>query len=710
MRVLFRVFSALAMSFLLVPTILADGPTKAADKSNKSEAGSTDASPSGTPPAANSAGEARLKSAAAKSTVKKSPPAAKKSPGPGRSSEAPRMTPMPATTGGLGLFTVEIGETLPARGFSFSAYANKFSRMPGSVTVLNLGWNIGVGLADWFTFYAGWEPYRHTHIGHPGLPVAVTPCPNGPPPQLSLNSCLDNPAFPNAAHPTIYRSLSRIPGSRPGYVEDFPFAAHNGGGVGDFTVGFKLGILSEKRGNPVSLGLRNDFFIPTRRNLLDLLQNGTQTGQFGYGFMLSLSKTWGNAATLTFNGGYRFTRDPRSNGVIALNQADQARVGAGLLLFPQSRFQPMVETTGLIFVGTATPNRTFGARDPVDVVGGFRLYPWRGVALDLGYRYMANLSNAEDRHGFVFKLGAVHWPEKIVAPDVVTLSCSADKSTSIAESGEVVTVTAQGSDTYGHSLNYNWTASGGKIDGTGPSIRWNPAGLAPGSYTITARADDSQGNSANCAVDVRVEPRPNRPPVMTCSADRTSVLIGERVNITAVASDPDGDPLTYSWRTNGGQIVGSGASVVLDTSGLAAGRYTVTGRVDDGRGGAADCSASVDVQAPPAPPQASKINECLFNRPGSARVDNVCKRILDDVALRLKNDPKATVVIVGYADPKEPKADKLAGQRAENAAKYLADNGVDRSRANTRAASGQKGADKQNRRIDIVWVPEGATY
>ncbi|MFY9585332.1 MAG: hypothetical protein WAR21_12665, partial [Candidatus Acidiferrales bacterium] len=458
------------------------------------------------------------------------------------------MTPMPATTGGLGLFTVEIGETLPARGFSFSAYANKFSRMPGSVTVLNLGWNIGVGLADWFTFYAGWEPYRHTHIGRSGQPVPFTPparCPAGPPPQLSLNSCIDNPAFPNAANPTIYRSLSRVPGTRPGYVEDFPFAAHNNGGVGEFTVGFKLGILSEKRGNPVSLGLRNDFFIPTRRSLVNLLRNGTQTGQFGYGFMLSLSKTWSNAATLTFNGGYRFTRDPRSNGVIAMNLADQARIGAGLLLFPQSRIQPMVESTGLIFVGTATPNSTFGARDPVDVVAGFRLYPWRSVALDLGYRYMANLKNAEDRHGFVVKLGAVHWPEKIVAPDVVTLSCSADKSTFIAESGEVATVTAQGSDTYGHSLNYNWTASGGKIDGTGPSIRWNPAGLAPGSYTITARADDSQGNSANCAVDVKVEPQPNRPPVMTCSADRSSVLIGERVNITAVASDPDGDPLTY---------------------------------------------------------------------------------------------------------------------------------------------------------------------
>src|SRR5712692_9529157 len=122
MRVMFRVFSALALSFLLVPTILADDPTKAADKSNKSEAESADASPSRMQPAANSAAEARLKSAPAKS-VKKPPPAAKKSSGPGRSSEAPKMIPMPATTGGLGLFTVEIGETLPARGFSFSAYA-----------------------------------------------------------------------------------------------------------------------------------------------------------------------------------------------------------------------------------------------------------------------------------------------------------------------------------------------------------------------------------------------------------------------------------------------------------------------------------------------------------------------------------------------------------------------------------------------------------
>jgi len=49
----------------------------------------------------------------------------------------------------------------------------------------------------------------------------------------------------------------------PGYVEDFPFAANNNGGVGEITVGLKFGLLSERRGAPFSLSVRNDVIIPT---------------------------------------------------------------------------------------------------------------------------------------------------------------------------------------------------------------------------------------------------------------------------------------------------------------------------------------------------------------------------------------------------------------------------------------------------------------
>lgn len=201
----------------------------------------------------------------------------------------------------------------------------------------------------------------------------------------------------------------------------------------------------------------------------------------------------------------------------------------------------------------------------------------------------------------------------------------------------------------------------------------------------------------------------NRPPTLVVTADRNSVLAGERVRVTGRGADPDNDPLRYAWRTAAGQLSGSGTNVQLDTSGLAPGRYTVTGRVDDGRGGAADGSTVITVEAPAAAPQASKIAEGFYRSAGS-QPDNVLKRILDDVALRLRNDARARALIIGYADSSEETPDTLAGQRAEGAKAYLASRGIASARVDTRVASGQAGAGRQNRRVDVIWLPEGATY
>ncbi len=660
MKSVFRLGATLALCGLLVPASFAGGPAKARGKAKKTDRSNSSATPAAKPNAA------KRKRAAAK-PAKASAPAPKKSPRAASSVEIPLWMPIAATSGSLGLFTVDTGQMLPTRGFSFSTYVNKFSRNPGSVSILNLGWNVGVGVRNWLTLFVGFEPYRHTHIGNAS--------------ELSLGTA---------------------------YVEDYPFAANNDGGIGEVTVGFRLGLLSERRGNPVSLAVRNDFIFPTRTALVDLLENGTQSGQFNYGVALALSKTFSNVATLTGNWGYRLTRDPRSNGQPIMQQADQVRVGAGFLLFPESRIQVMSEYTGLIFTGTATPNTSFGARDPVDGVWGVRIYPWRNVAVDLGYRHMLNLRDVHDRSGFVVKVGTTYWAEKPEPPNRSPVaSCSAEKTAVYAESGDIVNVSVTASDPDGDPLTYSWTATGGRVDGTGTQARWNSTGTTPGTYTVTTRVDDGRGGTASCGVDIRVEPRPNRAPTMSCSADRYSVLVGERVNLNCDARDPDGDPLAFSWRTNGGQILGSGPKVQLDTTGVNPATYTVTARADDGRGGAADSSVNVQVNAPPPPPQASKINQCLFR---TARVDNVCKRILDDVALRLKTEPRSAVVIVGYADPREPRPEKLAKLRADNAAQYVVSKGVDKGRISTRAATGQKGAGKMNRRTDIVWVPEGATY
>ncbi len=310
--------------------------------------------------------------------------------------------------------------------------------------------------------------------------------------------------------------------------------------------------------------------------------------------------------------------------------------------------------------------------------------------------------------GIVFRFGGSHpAPPPVNHPPVA--SCSAGNSMVYVGSGDMVPVTATASDPDNDTLNYTWSASGGRVDGSGPQVRWLSADTAVGAYTVTLNVDDGHGGTAMCSAEIRVEARPNHPPTITCSPNPSSVFAGERSHITCNASDPDGDPLTYTWHANSGRITGNGPAGDFDTTGLSPGPYSITTRVEDGRGGAADASVVVTVKAVPPAPMAEKINECAFGTPLSTRIDNVCKRILDDVALRLQNEPRATAVIIGYSDPKERRPDQIAGDRGTNAVKYLGEKGIDASRVTTRTGTGQAGA-TNNRRIDIIWVPEGATY
>lgn len=613
---------------------------------------------------------------------------------------SPRWTPMPALDGNPGLFTLETGEILPKHGFNVALSVDKFSRMPGNLTILQVVPSFAYGINKWFSVFIDFQAHDHIHVGQPQ--------------QLSLNSPLTNPQFNN----TIYRSLLPGTGDPPGYAEDYPFASHSGGGYGEMDLGFKIGLLSERKGKPISLSIRNDFYIPTRTSLGSLLSNQVQNGSFSYGVGLEASKTILHRSILaTINWSYRVMREQSFNvpgglpPVQVLDQADQMGVGAGMLIFPDKRFNIITEYSGLIYMRNGLPNTSLGARDPVDNISGIRFYLGKRVALEAGYRYSMNLNNHLDRNGFIVKLGVAYWPESPKAPDSLTSSCSVDKPSVMEGSNDLVQASAMATDANGHPLSYSWTATGGKISGSGPYARWEPSGAAAGNYSLAVQVDDGAGKTSNCSTSVAVRPKPAPAvPTMSCSVDRSTVLVGERPQITANVSDPTGTALNYKWQANGGQIVGSGSTVQLDTSGLAPGSYSVTGRVENGSGGAADCSVGISVQAPPPPPQAAKVGECPF-APNSAVVNNVCKRVLDDVAVRLQTDPKAKAVLVGFADPKEHGASKLAERRADNAKKYLGEKkAIDSARIKTRSSTGSAGEGKENRRLDAVWVPDGAAY
>ena len=291
-------------------------------------------------------------------------------------------------------------------------------------------------------------------------------------------------------------------------------------------------------------------------------------------------------------------------------------------------------------------------------------------------------------------------------------ACSASPASVFAGSNDTVAVHVNASSPESLPLTYSYTATGGTVEGTGPDARWNSSGAAVGSYTVNAKVDDGKGGTASCATDIRVEEKPHHPPTISCAPDRSPILPGERATITSTANSPDNLPLTYNYSATGGQVSGDGPQAQFDSTGLQPGSYTVKCGVTDERGDKAEGSTNVDVQQPPPPPQATKVGDCGYTKPGSSRFDNLCKRVGDDVALRLKNDPNAKLVIVGFADPKEPKSAKLAASRADLAKAYLGEKGIDASRISTRTgeASKEKGTEKENRRVEFVVVPEGATY
>lgn len=99
------------------------------------------------------------------------------------------------------------------------------------------------------------------------------------------------------------------------------------------------------------------------------------------------------------------------------------------------------------------------------------------------------------------------------------------------------------------------------------------------------------------------------------------------------------------------------------------------------------------------------------------RLNNVDKACLDDVALRLRQDPRGRLLIVGHADARERHPQVVARRRAEAVKGYLVrERGADEARITVRSAAavhpidtgGSTGAFR-NRRVDVTFVPEGAT-
>jgi outer membrane protein OmpA-like peptidoglycan-associated protein len=261
-----------------------------------------------------------------------------------------------------------------------------------------------------------------------------------------------------------------------------------------------------------------------------------------------------------------------------------------------------------------------------------------------------------------------------------------------------------------------------------PAISWNlnfdDRGLNQSSKSWTGRHLSIGWHPGFGCREIAVPPPPpppppsNNNPTVNCEIERSQILPGETVRVRANASDADGDTLTYEWSASQGRITGNGATATYDSTGVTPpATVTITVRVTDGRGGTAESTCTVRIAAPE-----KRVVETVTCISGGfprnlARLNNVDKACLDDVASRLRTDPRSRVIIVGHADSGEKFPDVIARKRGEAVKAYLVkERGIEESRITVRSAAATKPLDTgtdamaraKNRRVELIFVPEGA--
>ena len=318
-----------------------------------------------------------------------------------------KVPPMPATNGTPGVYTVVTAESLPKGVFTLSGYTNKFGRAPGSATVLGVGVSGAVGLTNKITVFGQFEPYQHLHIGEPS--------------QLSLRQpagCLHdvfNAPIYCGGPPPGPGWVNSWKGPAASYVPDFPYAAYDKSDWGPVTLGVKVNFYSETRNDPLSVALSTGFVIPTESAATELSKFGLQSGTMNYSIGLALSKTLWREFTMANNVTYVITRNPQIGNETLYTPGDEIIFGQAFIFRSQHRLQFLNEyicemtQEGHAFglIGIDTENTSLGPSDPVDSVWGLRWYFSDSAAVDVGYRYMMNLHQLNDRSGFTIKISKV---------------------------------------------------------------------------------------------------------------------------------------------------------------------------------------------------------------------------------------------------------------------------------------------------------------
>jgi outer membrane protein OmpA-like peptidoglycan-associated protein len=410
-----------------------------------------------------------------------------------------------------------------------------------------------------------------------------------------------------------------------GVVDRYPGVTNgwSGDNVGDLFLGAKFNIWSEGRQNPAAVAVRAVVKAPTGN-----VDNGAGTGKADLAFDAIVSKEAGRLADISAYGGWEVRGQPD---------------------------------------GYSAPSGAFRW-------GGGIGFPSRNIL-----RVTGELSGQVPNKATITFNGAT----------IACVSCGVPPAISDVEKLTRATVglTLQTKNGFFGGVGASWNV---------PTRKRNPA-FSPEGDVFGDYVDWQVRIGYHPGVRVYVAPAPsppqppppppaqNRPPTVRARCEPCTVEAGKSVTVTADAQDPDGDTIIYRWSAPSGTFQSASDRQTLWTAPRQEGPVPATIAVNDGRGGNASDSVTIQVLRPH--PVVELTFEDVYFDFDRSSLRPEALRLLDDAVVRLQANPDKNIVIEGHTCSIGTAEYNLAlgNRRATSVRDYLLSRGVAANRMETRS-------------------------